>query len=141
MFASREEGGKIFPFIYPLWIFSLGAVVGLSLLPDAETPIDCRNADKIGHLFAYLWLALLPALVMKRPKWRVLLFAGLVSLGAVLEVGQMCIPGRMFSFADMGANAAGVFLGIFVGKRYRTRLWRRFSEKMRPDQKRMGIWR
>jgi len=57
------------------------------------------------------------------------LFAGLVSLGVLLEVGQMYVPGRMFSFADMGADAAGVISGIFMGKRYRVGLWKRLPAK------------
>jgi len=140
MFESREAEKQIFPFIYVLWVISIGIVVVLSLHPDAETPINCHDADKIGHLFAYLWLALLPTLVMKSPKWSILLFAGLVSLGALLEVGQAYVPGRMFSFVDMGANAAGVFFGIFMGKRYRARLWRRLRRNKRPDQEGERTW-
>jgi len=47
----------------------------------------------------------------------------------LLEVGQMYVPGRMFSFADMGADAAGVISGIFMGKRYRAGLWKRLPAK------------
>ncbi len=134
MSVSRETGWTVLPFMYVLWVFSVGAVVALSLLPDVGMPGDSSNADKIGHFFAYLWIALLPALIMKSPKRSILLFAGLVLLGAVLEVGQMYVPGRMFSFADMGANAAGAVAGIFMGRRYRARFWRYLRRNKRPDQ-------
>ncbi|HPX56021.1 MAG TPA: VanZ family protein [Syntrophales bacterium] len=129
MSLSLDAEGKYSPFIYALWGFSIVAVTVLSLYPHAEVPIGVRGIDKVGHFFAYLWLALLPALVMKSPRRSVLLFAGLVSLGVLLEVGQMYVPGRMFSFADMGADAAGVISGIFMGKRYRVGLWKRLPAK------------
>jgi VanZ family protein len=87
-------------------------------------PVDFWNADKLGHLLAYLWLALLPTLVVKSPKRMILLSLGMVFLGIILEIGQTHVPGRMFSLADMSANAAGAFLGFNMGKFCRLKFWR-----------------
>ena len=108
MFELQSEERWLFPLIYVLWIFSIAGVVILSLQPATKLPVDFWNADKIGHLLAYLWLALLPTLVFKSTKGMILLSLGMVFLGIILEIGQMHIPGRMFSLADMGANTSGV---------------------------------
>ena len=126
---SRFQNSKrwLFPLIYVLWIFSIAGVVIGSLKPGMALPVDFRNADKLAHLCAYLWLALLPALIVKSPKEIFLLSMALVLLGISLEIGQIDVPGRTFSLADMCANAAGVFLGFSLGKRCRLRLWRVLS--------------
>jgi VanZ family protein len=91
--------------------------VYLSLKPSPEVPDLFWNADKVIHCLAYLWLALLPAFVVKPPQRLVLVCVGLFLLGVTLEFGQMYIPGRTFSLADMGANGIGVGLGFSIGKR------------------------
>jgi VanZ family protein len=122
----RFQNGKrwLSPLIYVLWIISIAGVVIGSLQPGTELPVDFWNADKLAHLFAYLWLALLPALIVKSPKKIFPLSMALVLLGIILEIGQIYVPGRMFSLGDIGANAAGVFLGFSMGKRWPLRLWR-----------------
>jgi VanZ family protein len=37
----------------------------------------------------------------------------MIILGILLEIGQLYVPGRMFSVADITANTLGVILGIF----------------------------
>lgn len=115
--------------IYVLWFFSIAAVVIGSLTPGVELPVGFWNADKLVHLFAYLWLALLPALIVKSQNRLLLLSFGLILLGCILEFGQMYVPGRIVSLADMGANTAGVFLGFSMGKRFQFQFWRTLSVK------------
>jgi VanZ family protein len=129
MFRIQNGERWFFPLIYVLWFFSIAGVVMGSLKPGVELPVSFWNADKLVHLFAYLWLALLPALIVKSKKRLLLLLWGLILLGCLLEFGQMYVPGRMFSLADMGANTAGVFLGFSMGKRFRFQFWRALSVK------------
>ena len=68
----------VFHCLYALWFSSIGGVVILSLQPGVELPVNFWNADKLGHLLAYLWLALLPALIFRRLKDIILLSIALV---------------------------------------------------------------
>jgi len=124
MFHIKNGGRWLLPLIYVLWLFSITGVVMGSLTPGVEMPVSFWNADKFVHLFAYFWLALLPVLIAKSKKRSLLLSFGLILLGCVLEFGQMYVPGRMFSLADMAANTAGVFLGFSLGERCRLRFGR-----------------
>ena len=110
--------------LYVLWGLSLAAVAVLSLKAGLELPIRFWNADKVWHFIVYLWLAMLPTLLLQDRRWTLRLSVSLVLFGVLLEIGQQYVPGRMFSFADMGANTAGVFLGFYMGNRYRLGLWR-----------------
>ena len=130
MFRIQKGERWLFPLIYVLWLFSITGVVMGSLKPGVELPVGFWNADKLVHLFAYLWLALLPALIVKSKNRLLLLSFCLILLGCILEFGQMYVPGRMFSLVDMGANAAGVFLGFPLGRRYRFWLGRALSIKV-----------
>lgn len=129
MFRVQNGERLFFPLIYVVWFSSIAAVVIGSLTPGVELPVGFWNADKLVHLFSYLWLALLPTLIVKSKNRILILSGGLILLGCILEIGQMYVPGRMFSSADMGANAAGVFIGFPLGKRCRSRFWRALSVK------------
>lgn len=128
--AGLQGGAKwFFCLLYALWIISIAGVVVGSLQPRLELPVGFWNADKPVHLLAYLWLALLPALIFKGAQQRFLLPVALILLGISLEIGQMYVPGRMFSLADIGANTAGVFLGFSTGKRYYDNIWKLLSSE------------
>ncbi len=123
---QRARIGKTL-LIYVLWGLSVAGVVFLSLRPGADFPLSFWNADKLGHFLAYLWLALLPALVIQSLIRMILLSLLLVSLGMLLECLQIHVPGRSFSLADMIANTIGVLLGIAAGKLCRFGLARQRS--------------
>jgi VanZ family protein len=113
------------PWILALWIASVATVIYLSLTPRIEFPYDFNNADKVYHMLAYLWLAVLPFFAFPSPKAALAGTIGMIPLGAGLEIAQYYVPGRSFSLADMAANALGVFLGIWLA-RYAKRF--RFSQ-------------
>jgi len=97
-----------------LFYLMLLIVLVLSLLP-IDQPNFSPN-DKVNHLLAYAAL-----LVSGYLAHRHLGFAGLfvVLFGVLVEVLQGLTSYRMFSFADMLADSAGVALGcagILVGK-------------------------
>jgi VanZ family protein len=98
-----------------VWTISICTVCYFSLLPELELPIDFWNADKVYHMIAYAWLALLPMLRF-RTRWGAVLAAcSMVILGIILEIAQTHIPGRTFSFLDMTANGLGVLAGVVFG--------------------------
>jgi len=43
----------------------------------------------------------------------------MILLGILLEIGQLYVPGRTFSVADISMNTLGVILGIFGGDHLR----------------------
>jgi len=95
-----------------LLVLLILAVTYLSLTP--KYTIDVGN-DKLGHIIAYTVLSLNAGMSFYETKklfWSTSLV--LVLYGALLEIGQHFIPGRSFSFADMGANALGVIIGIAI---------------------------
>ncbi|MCF8128018.1 MAG: VanZ family protein [Deltaproteobacteria bacterium] len=109
------------PWILILWIASVATVIYLSLTPRIDFPYDFSNADKVYHMLAYLWLAVLPFFAFPSPKAALAGTIGMIPLGAGLEIAQHYVPGRSFSLADMAANALGVFLGLWLA-RYAKRL-------------------
>ncbi|EMG36103.1 putative integral membrane protein [Desulfocurvibacter africanus PCS] len=92
------------------WLASLAATVWLSLQPQPEFPVEFWNADKVYHLLGYVWLGLLGILsfTTSAAKRRALLFT--LAFGVAMEFLQGFVPGRMPSFWDGVANAAGVGL-------------------------------
>lgn len=125
--SDLRTGAKGLPHLLSaVWVLSIAGVVMGSLKPQMELPVDFWNADKLVHLCAYLWLALMPALIFKGPQKLVFSSITLVLLGISLEIGQMYVPGRMFSLADVGANTTGVFLGFSTGKWCHDPFWKLF---------------
>lgn len=92
------------------------AVVWLSLAPQQAVHATAVP-DKVGHLLAYLALALWFG-ALYRGRSRLALMAGLVSLGAVLELLQALGAVRHAEAADLVANVVGVVAGSLVPHRY-----------------------
>ncbi|WP_027368968.1 VanZ family protein [Desulfocurvibacter africanus] len=99
------------------WLASLAATAWLSLQPQPEFPVEFWNADKVYHLLGYAWLGLLGILSFEFPasRRRALLFT--LAFGITMEFLQGFVPGRMPSFWDGVANAAGVGLA-WAAKRF-----------------------
>ena len=98
-----------------LWLGIGGILVVLVIagsLGPAMSVIGARS-DKLMHLVAYLVLAVWFGGVY-RPARYPLLAAGLLVLGAVMEVAQGMLPYRSMELADALANAAGVLAGIVL---------------------------
>ena len=94
------------------------AVVVLSLLPPTAEVIVVIAvipvSDKVLHAVSYTVLALLPA-VHESPGVVMLLSAGCVVLGVLVEFGQNLVPGRTFEVRDMLADVCGVGGGVLIG--------------------------
>jgi len=94
--------------------FVLGtvAIVWLSLLPGADVPA-LGLWDKLEHTLAYGTVAAIGAVgwAGRARDWaRVAVF--LATLGAVLEVLQTMVPGRLGDVGDAAANVIGTFAGM-----------------------------
>ena len=93
--------------------FAIGvlAVTWLSLTPKAALP-SIEVSDKLVHLVAYAALGLSGGLGFSRPRSWLLIGAGLITLGCLLEVAQLVVSGRSASIADAFANGIGVVVGL-----------------------------
>ncbi|ASJ13251.1 VanZ family protein [Thermococcus thioreducens] len=79
-------------------------LIFLNITPSVpSSPV--QNGDKLVHFFEFALLGLLG-----RSLWVYLL-----PLPVLLEFFQLFVPGRTFSFADMGANLIGFALGVLIG--------------------------
>ena len=86
----------------------------LSLFENLGPSMDVLN-DKIIHFTAYLALSFL-VFTASLTFNRVLLFAGLVSLGVLIEFLQYTSGLRNFEYMDIIANALGVLVGFLIFK-------------------------
>ncbi len=79
----------------------------LNLAPGTpSSPV--QNGDKLVHFFEFFLLGPIG--------WS--LWAYLLPLPVLLESLQLFVPGRTFSFADMGANLIGFSAGVLLGWLY-----------------------
>jgi len=106
-------------FISIIWAVSAGVVIFCSLVPRVEFPVDFWNADKLYHLIAYCWLSILPLVGYSKRKFAFKASLSMILLGILLETGQLYVPGRTFSAADISMNTLGVILGIYGGDQLR----------------------
>ena len=97
------------------WIISILLVSYYSLTPSLEFPVDFWNADKVYHFLSYGWLAILPIFGYAKKQRALIASVSMIFLGIGLEIGQIFVPGRTFSFLDILANSLGVFIGIGFG--------------------------
>ena len=109
---------KIARMLYILFVVWVVLVTIGSLLPATSVPswVDLGgNRDKVAHFVAYFITALLFYLTFrtrfKRTDIYAMLFAA--GYGAMLELAQSFMPGRVCSFGDLAANFSGV-LFFFV---------------------------
>jgi VanZ family protein len=97
-----------------LLCLALAVASWAALTPNPMPLPEGPQMDKWAHLATYLVLALLvdfswPKHGFGPPKWAVLLV-----YGVAIELIQSQVPNRMFSLADVAANASGIALYAFV---------------------------
>ncbi len=127
--TTKVRSGFFSRVLLLVWLISLGFVCYLSLIPKVEFPVDFSGADLLYHSLAYFWLAFLPSFVFRSGRQAISRLLLVIVFGVVLEFGQLFVPGRYFSIADMGANNLGAILGSLCGTRTRSILLRRDSRE------------
>lgn len=101
------------------WVVLTGVVV-LSLMPVAHLPPLAFDVwDKAQHAFGFAVLTLLG--LWAYPGWMRQLLAGLLLLGALIELAQGASGWRHGDWLDLLADAIGVVLGLMVWAVYRRR--------------------
>jgi hypothetical protein len=92
----------------------LPVLVWLSWIPkDWETRTGA--AGQIEHLVAYAGTALLLGFGFPRvPAWRLGLALG--ALAAVMEIGQVWVPGRTAQVVDFAASTGGALAGLCAAR-------------------------
>ena len=86
------------------------AVIVLSVIPKEAIP-SLGLPDILAHMAAYAALALAGGIAFRRARSLFMLAAGLLFLGASLELVQALIPGRDASGYEFLANMVGIALG------------------------------
>ena len=92
----------------------VGMLVLLSWIPrewEARTGLP----GLIEHAIAYCCTAAVFAFAYQDPpRWRMI--ARFFALAAVLEVGQLWVPGRTAQVAGFAASSIGAITGVFLGR-------------------------
>jgi VanZ family protein len=91
-------------------------VVGLSLVPGDQLPAAFAWWDKAQHAMGFALLTAMGLLAYTRSRWHVP--AGLLMLGAFIELAQGASGWRTGEWRDLLADAVGIVLALL--------LWRRF---------------
>ena len=108
----------------------LALVIWASLIVLTRPPFDLGLSfqDLIAHFGAYGTLAAMAAMALHERKMTIWALAGLIALGAALEILQS-FTGREPSLSDAVANAAGALCGGFLGRAIVEPLHRRYVSK------------
>ncbi|GJE03171.1 hypothetical protein [Methylobacterium isbiliense] len=89
------------------------ALVWLSWIPK-DWEVRTSLAGQIEHVLAYAGTAAILAVGLPRPSAS-RLFAALVTLAGLLEIGQRWVPGRTAQVVDFAASSLGAGLGTLAG--------------------------
>jgi VanZ family protein len=97
-----------------LWYVGLVATAWFSLMP-ARTIGKLPGWDKTWHGGGYFALALPVCFLFATSRHSRRVLGGLIVFGALLECGQLYVPGRSFEWGDLLANSLGAVLGYLAG--------------------------
>ena len=106
--SLRGQGGGKLAF----WCGVAAVCVGSLLPAPAEQLPQIPVSDDLQHAAAYFALMAVSYSAYRTPPRERRIAAGLITLGAALELAQHLLPQRELSVADAGANAAGVALAV-----------------------------
>jgi VanZ family protein len=116
-----------------LWAGLLTLLVGFTLFKALSPPdptVVTLGWDKGEHLAAFAVLAGVGVIVLHGVaggrRW---LAAGLLLLGALIEVAQLYVPGRSSDWQDLLADAGGIAIGMTIGTLLTRRLERRKARR------------
>lgn len=94
------------------------SVAVLSLLPGSYVPAFEAEYDKVEHMLAYAFLALITVVATQRRFSWLAVCLSIVMFGGVLELGQFFVPGREVALGDFAANIFGAVIGASLSWRF-----------------------
>jgi VanZ family protein len=97
-----------------LAITSLLAILALSLVPGVFRPHTMILPPAFEHVAAYSVAAFFLCLACHHRVPPVQLVLLHTAYGALLELGQLWVPGRNGQLSDIGADLAGASIGVMV---------------------------
>ena len=113
--AFQPQPSRAFTLL--VWRLAFGtcvlAVLLLALMPT-DVPIPSTGWDKSNHLLAFSVMALLGRRAC--PGRTLVVLAGLLAYGALIEVLQSFTPSRSADWHDLVADGAGLALGWGAGQ-------------------------
>lgn len=93
--------------------FLYGSIFILSSIPGNEFPHIIKDIpDLIPHFILFALLTFCIGRAMPNRRVNAVLMGSI--LGLLDEVHQLFVPNRFFSFADLGADIAGVSAGVLL---------------------------
>ena len=116
-----------------LWVISLLTSLALVLwfaLKQGPAPAFGHYGDKLLHAIAFTFLAAHCRIAL--PKIAVILqIIGLIGFALLIELLQLLLPWRYFSWMDIAADAVGmmIFWGMFAGVMAVSWLKKYFSQR------------
>jgi VanZ family protein len=112
----------MFKYLWPALVWSL-VILLLTLTPGEKLPeVGIFQIDKLVHFFVFALLMFLAAYGLKKVflvrsiNASAILVSAIYScaLGVSVEILQLFVPNRSFSWADIIANTIGTGIGYFV---------------------------
>ena len=90
----------------------------LALTPAPPASVYRSFNDKMLHAMAYTYLAVALWWVYPKRLPSYSLMALLMTYGGLIEVAQIYLPNRVFSWMDIAANTLGIFIALGLVRRY-----------------------
>ena len=120
-----------------LWWAVAAALVAVmcwsSLRPSGGGEPWFEGADKLQHAVAFLALSAWFLALVERARYRSVVTA-MLAFGALIEVAQYLMPyGRRAEWADMGADALGIAMGLALSLAIRDSWLQRFERLFAPS--------
>jgi VanZ family protein len=94
-------------------VFSLIAISYLAFTP-LEIPAVGSLNDKVSHILAFLYLALLWDFSWPESEWSYRKALPMLGYGLFIEVVQAFLPHRFFSLLDLAADGLGLILYALI---------------------------
>ncbi len=117
----RKPAGLVFLALRVAAFGCIGLLVVLSWLPG-DAMVRTGVSGRIEHAVAYCGTAVVMGLAYRdRPRLGVQSVL-LVALAAILEIGQLYVPGRSSTFLDFAASGTGAIVGGLLIARIRARI-------------------
>jgi VanZ family protein len=91
----------------------IALLAALSWIPGSHM-VRTGSGGHVEHAMAYFLTAIIMGAVSREARWLPVQFLFLVALAALLEVGQLFVPGRTANVLDFWASSTGAAIGVLL---------------------------